>query len=85
MSNNAWEQTADDGRFRCWVEYDAEGDGYSGTLHVEVVETGELLTTEKVGIAYAARFGPDVDDVAMWQENSVKAIDEWIARHEGDE
>ena len=72
----AWEQAVDDGRFRCWVEQNE--DGYSGVLHVEVVADGIPLLEEKVGIAYAARFGPDVDDVADWQAKSISAINAWL-------
>jgi hypothetical protein len=79
----AWEQTVDDGRFRCWVTQD-EGEGYSGVLHVEEVANGTPILEEKVGIAYAARFGPDVDDVTTWQAKSISAIDAWIANNEGE-
>jgi hypothetical protein len=74
----AWDQTVDDGRFRCTVEQ--EGDGYRGTLKVVVVETGDVLLEEKVGVSYAALFGPDVLDVAEWQDKCIKVIDEYIAK-----
>ena len=77
----AWHQTVDDGRFRCFVTQ--EGDGYVGTLRVEVVATNETLLETAVPIAYAARFGPDVSDVEDWQARSIAAIDAWIARRDG--
>jgi hypothetical protein len=78
---SAWEQTVDNGRFRCWVEYDADGDGYAGTLHVVVDATEEVLLETPTGIAYAARFGPDVEDVGRWQTQSLEVIDGWLERH----
>ena len=73
----AWENTVDGGRFLCGVVQD-ENDGYSGRLQVKVVETGEMLLDEEVGISYAARFGPDMDDVRVWQERCIGIIDEWL-------
>jgi len=74
-----WDQTVDDGRFRCYVEQDAEG--YSGVLHVVVVDTGEVLLEKDVPVAYAARFGPDISDVNEWQDQAIAVIDAWIERH----
>ena len=73
---NPWDQTVDNGRFRCWVTQDE--DGYSGVLHVEEVPNGIPLLEEKVGISYAARFGPDVADVSDWEAKSISAIDAWL-------
>jgi hypothetical protein len=73
MSHYAWEDTADGGKYHCCVEQDE--DGYNGTLIVTKVDTGEEILREAVGIAYAARFGPDVDDVVTWQALSIQAID----------
>lgn len=80
--NVIWDQTLDGGRFRCWVEQNGEN-GYSGTLRVDVVDTGESILSTQVGISYAARFGPDVDDIADWQERSVKRVDEWVMEQAG--
>ena len=76
----AWDQNVDNGRFRCTVKQ--EDGGYQGILKVVVVESGEVLLELPVGVAYAAIFGPDVDDVMTWQEASIKTIDAWIADHE---
>lgn len=73
-----YDNTVDDGRFRVTVEQ--TGNGYSGILRVIVVETGEELLNEDVGVVYAARFGPDVDDVAQWQGKALGVIDAWIER-----
>ncbi len=35
-----------------------------------------VLLEESVALAYGARFGPDVDDVAAWQERVVELIDQ---------
>jgi hypothetical protein len=78
LNDYAWDQTVDNGRFRCTVEQ--TGDGYQGTLKVVVVSTGDVLLQEEVGVSYAARFGPDVADVAEWQEKSIQVIDEYIAK-----
>lgn len=81
-----WEQTVDEGRFRCWVEQ-VPGDGYRGVLRVEVAHPPEIipeiLLDQPVGISYAAAFGPDVSDVGAWQMASINAIDKWIAEHPG--
>ena len=75
--NLAWDQTVDDGRFRCVVE---QGEtGYRGILKVTVVETGEVLLEQETTIGYAAIFGPDLDDVHAWQTASILAIDDWLA------
>lgn len=74
-----WDQTVDDGRFRCTVE--GTGD-YRGVLRVfGPGDPPEKLLEREVGLAYGARFGPDVADVADWQEWSIVAIDAWIADH----
>ena len=77
--DNAWESTVDNGRFHCWVkQYD---DGYTGMLTIEVTETKEVIFSENVGVSYAARFGPDVADVDLWQSMCIERIDAWIAEH----
>lgn len=31
---------------------------------------------QEVGLAYGAQFGPDVEDVALWQDIAVKVVDQ---------
>ena len=77
MPDTCWESTVDMGRFRAWVTQD--GDGYRGLLRVVVVEDGTVILERDVAVSYAARFGPDMDDVATWQEIALEAIDTYIA------
>lgn len=81
MSDPCWDQAVDRGRFRCTVEQ-TDADGYRGILRVTVADTDEVIHEQDVGVAYAARFGPDAADVEAWQEISLTAIDEWVAGHD---
>jgi hypothetical protein len=69
----AWSSTVDDGKYFCCVEQDQ--DGYNGILIVTETATGTVILRATVGIAYAARFGPDVSDVERWQDMCIEAID----------
>lgn len=73
-----WNQTVDQGAFRCWVERTGER---TGVLIVTHVATGDELLHQDVHLAWGALFGPDVDDVARWQDKSLIAIDVWIEAH----
>ena len=71
----AWHSRLD-GRYLVEVRYDPDGDGYQGTLAIfDHQDADRVVHSEPVGIAYAARFGPDVDDVATWQERSADVVD----------
>lgn len=70
--NVVWENTVDGGTWGCKVT--RQGD-YQGELEVWNVESGEVILSEIVGLAYGAIFGPDVDDLAQWQDRTIKAID----------
>lgn len=48
-------------------------DYYHGELTIS--ESGQVLHHETVGLSYGAVFGPDVDDVAYWEEISVNFVD----------
>lgn len=80
--NVIWDQTLDGGRFRCWVEQNGEN-GYSGTLRVDVTDTGETILATQVGISYQARFGPDAGDVEEWKQRSLTRVDEWVLERGG--
>ena len=46
---------------------------YKGELSTQ--DGDRLVHREKVGLMYDAIFGPDVDDVARWQEIALRVID----------
>jgi len=70
MVERIWEQTVDQGTYVCYVERLSD---YTGMLYVE--RSGEEVMKEPVGLSYRALFGPDVADVAEWQERCIEAID----------
>jgi len=67
-----WESTVDDGLYECKVKRIAEREGILTVLNVITQKT--LLRTP-VELAYGASFGPDVHDVAYWEELCIDAID----------
>jgi hypothetical protein len=66
-----WESTLDN-RFNCKV---LREEARIGILIITDQETDEDIYTRPVSLAYGAQFGPDVDDVRLWQELCVEAID----------
>jgi hypothetical protein len=73
MSDIVWQQTLDNGEYAAAVLRD-DNEAYRGWLIVSDV-TGEILHKEKVSLAYAARFGPDIDDVQVWMERTIAVVD----------
>jgi hypothetical protein len=71
MSEPVWQSRLDD-KYDVSVTQNDE-DAYKGTLRV--VENGDVLLEEPVGISYGAPFGPDVADVAEWQQRAAEFID----------
>jgi hypothetical protein len=67
-----WENTVDNQTWRVWVERISS---YKGRLQVAHMDTDEVILNKEVGLAYQAIFGPDVADVALWEDLAVKAID----------
>ena len=63
-----WEGRLDD-------KYDAQviPDGEQGRL--QIFEKDHLILDEPVTLAYGARFGPDVEDVAAWQRRIIEFVD----------
>jgi len=63
-----------DGRYL--VEVHRTGN-YSATLYIFDHHNGDALIhrEENIGLAYGARFGPDVDDVSLWQEKAAEVVD----------
>lgn len=68
-----WNATVDRETWRCRVMRTAP---YKGVLEVSNIATGEVIFTHEVRLSYEALFGPDVGDVAHWQDLSIAAIDE---------
>lgn len=66
-----WESTLDD-IFECRVTRTGE---HTGQLTVTENVTGQLLLDKEVGLSYGATFGPDVSDVAYWQDLCVEVVD----------
>lgn len=73
MTDIVWDNTLDQGAYRAQVQRD-DNEPYRGLL-VVVDDNGNVIHKEQVGLAYAARFGPDVDDVNTWMERTVEVID----------
>ena len=64
-----WESKLDD-IYECKVERRSK---YVGFLTIKNQDT--VLLEREVGLAYGAMFGPDVADVAQWQEMAIEAVD----------
>lgn len=75
-----WENTVDHGAFACQV---TRTSAYSGRLRVWVTDGGTLLLDKEVSLSYGAIMGPDVDDVADWQVESLAVIDKHITEQGG--
>ena len=51
-----------------------------GELTVVKIDGGEVILSERVGLMFGAIFGPDIDDVRMWEHMAVEAIDHYNAQ-----
>lgn len=71
MSDVVWDCSLDD-KYRCVVE---RIDHYNGTLKMYDYDGKKLLLEERVGLSYGALFGPDVADVAVWQQRCIEEAD----------
>lgn len=69
-SNLVW-QAILDGKYGCSVARTADG----GRLVVANEETQEILLDRPVTLMYGAPFGPDVADVALWEEICIGVVD----------
>lgn len=67
-----WENSVDQG---IWAVKVVRIAPYQGKLTVTHVALDKMILETEVGLAYDAVFGPDVADVAMWQESCIEAID----------
>lgn len=70
--NEVWTATVD-GRYECRV---LRTESYRGELLVRDKATGEERTIKPVTLSFDALFGPDVMDVADWQDAALTFIDE---------
>lgn len=69
--NYVWEATLDN-KYHCSVS--RTGD-YTGKLKVIDTEKDSIILDKEVGLSYQAMFGPDVDDVRLWEDLSIEAVD----------
>ena len=69
-----WEAKLD-GLYECQVI--RTGDG-TGRLRMTEISSGRELLSEDVILSVGAIFGPDVDDVANWQDMCLKALDKIV-------
>jgi len=66
-----WEAQLDD-IFDCTVIRTGER---TGQLTVKENVNGNILLDKEVGLSYGALFGPDIDDVTLWQELCIEVVD----------
>ena len=71
MNTPIWESKADK-IYHCEVH--RTGD-HTGQLTVVNTTNNTIILDSVVTLAYGAMFGPDMDDVATWQDMSLNAID----------
>lgn len=69
---NVWEATLDN-VWSCRVERTGERTGRLVVSRVD--DPSVVILDEKTGLLYGAHFGPDVEDVALWQEKCAAAVD----------
>jgi hypothetical protein len=67
-----WETTLDDHTWGCRVK---RTEPYNGVLTVWRVKDGKEILSEPVTMAYDALFGPDVDDMTVWQNRVIEVVD----------
>lgn len=72
MSEIVWKAELDNGQYKCEVKRLSSN---KGQLTVEDTTNNELVLNKEVGLSYGAQFGPDVSDVAYWQEMIIEAVD----------
>jgi len=69
MTNIVWESKLDD-IYNCKV---SRSEPYQGVLTIE--KDGNVLFTKDVSLMYDAIFGPDVSDLAEWEDLCVNFVD----------
>ena len=77
-----WMATVDADSWRVKVTRVTHGQGELTVTQIkDDGEDGEVILSETVGLMFGAVFGPDVDDVRMWQHMAVEAVDHYNAHH----
>lgn len=71
MKDIIWESTLDS-IYLCEV---VRLTNRTGQLTVKNNQTNNILFNQEVGLSYGAEFGPDMDDVAHWQDLCIGAVD----------
>jgi len=74
-----WESTVDQGTYNAKV---VDGESGMGVITVTRIEDDKEILREEVGLSFGAQFGPDVDDVRMWQVMVIDAIDHFVAQEQ---
>lgn len=69
-----WEASLDN-RYDCKVE---RVEDYLGRLTVVDTESKKIMLDEDVPLMYGSRFGPDVSDVARWEDMIIEVIDKQV-------
>ena len=62
-----------DNTYECFVSRLSEN---QGQLRVVNTDTKEVLLDQEVALSYGAPFGPDVDDLAYWQDLCAQIVDQ---------
>ena len=75
-----WEATVDGHTWLAKV-VGMESNEYRGILTVTRVSDDKEILREEVGLSYGAKFGPDVDDVNLWAQMVIGAIDHFEAQN----
>jgi hypothetical protein len=66
---NVWEARLDE-RFQCRVIRETESTG-----KLEIEQGGDVLFSKPIALAYGAVFGPDISDVAYWEDICINFVD----------
>jgi len=71
MADILWDAQLD-GIYECKVTRTGER---TGQITIRNIETGDFLLDKQVGLLYGAQFGPDIEDLAHWQEMCIGIVD----------
>ena len=72
MREIVWTATVDSNTWRVDVVRKSD---YLADLQVYRVSDETMVHEEEVGLSYQAVFGPDMADVALWQDTAIAVID----------
>lgn len=71
MIDIVWQSKLDN-KFQCEVVRLTDR---TGKLTVLDEDNSKVLLEQEVGLSYGAQFGPDIGDVAYWQDLCVNVVD----------